>query len=147
MVHDGSPIGIVGELHPGLGRRFGLDGRVVVAELALDPLVSVAEEWELDEVSAYPPLVFDLAFVTADETPAARLLETVQESAGRHLERLELFDEFRGGTIPPGHRSLAVRVTLRAMDHTLSDEQARPILKRIVAAVADRIGGVLRGST
>ena len=144
---EGSPIGIVGELHPGVGRRFGLHSRVVVAELALDPLVSASDEWELEEVSAYPPLVFDLAFVTTDETPAARLLETVEASAGRHLERLELFDEFRGGTIPPGHRSLAVRVTLRAMDHTLSDEEARPILRRIVAAVADSIGGVLRGST
>ena len=144
---DGSRIGMVGELHPGLGRRFGLDGRVVVAELALDPLVSVAKDWALDEVSAYPPLVFDLAFVTAEETPVARLLDTVRASAGRHLERLELFDEFRGGSIPAGHRSLAVRVTLRAMDHTLSDEEARPILRRIVAAVADEVGGVLRGST
>lgn len=146
VVHNGSPIGLVGELHPGLGRRFGLDGRVVVAELSLDPLVSVTEDWELDEVSAYPPLVFDLAFVTAEETPAARLLETMRENAGRHLERLELFDEFRGGTIPAGHRSLAVRVTLRAMDHTLSDEEARPILRRIVAEVAEKVGGVLRGS-
>ena len=147
VVHEGSPIGIVGELHPRLGRRFGLDGRVVVAELSLDPLVSVTEDWELDEVSAYPPLVFDLAFVTVEETPAARLLETMRESAGRHLEKLELFDEFRGGTIPAGHRSLAVRVTLRAMDHTLSDEEARPIRRRIVAEVAEKVGGVLRGST
>ena len=147
VIHDGSPIGIVGELHPGLGRRLGLDDRVVVAELALDPLVSVAEDWELDEVSAYPPLVFDLAFVTPEGTPAARLLETVEASAGRHLEGVELFDEFRGGTIPAGHRSLAVRVTLRAMDHTLSDEEARPILRRIVAEVAEKVGGVLRGST
>ena len=78
---------------------------------------------------------------------APSLLETVQASAGRHLERLELFDEFRGGTIPTGHRSLAVRVTLRAMDHTLSDDEARPILRRIVAEVAENAGGVLRGST
>lgn len=147
VVRDGSPIGMVGELHPGLARRFGLDGRVVVAELELDPLVSVAEDWKLDEVSAYPPLVFDLAFVTREETPAARLLDTVQASAGRHLERLELFDEFRGGAIPAGHRSLAVRVILRAMDHTLSDEEARPILRRIVAEVSSEVGAVLRGST
>ena len=147
VVRDGTPIGIVGELHPGLGRRFGLEGRVVVAELALDPLVSLAEDWELDEVSAYPPLVFDLAFVTPEETPVARLLETVEAGAGQHFERLELFDEFRGETIPAGHRSLAVRVTLRAMDHTLSDEEARPILRAIVAQVAEKVGGVLRGST
>ena len=142
-----APIGMVGELHPSLARRFGLEGRVVVAELALDPLVSGSPAWELEEVSAYPPFVFDLAFVIPDSTPAARLLRAVERSAGPHLERLELFDEFRGGSIPEGRRSLAVRITLRAMDHTLSDREAGPVLRGIVAAVEGGLGGVLRGST
>ena len=70
----------------------------------------------------------------------------VEESAGPYLESLELFDEFRGGSIPDAHRSLAVRITLRAMDHTISDGEAAPIGRGIAAAVADRLGGVLRGS-
>ena len=32
------------------------------------------------------------------------------------------------------------------MDHTISDEEAAPIGRGIAAAVADRLGGVLRGS-
>ena len=144
---EAAPIGMVGELHPSLVRSFGLEGRVVVAELALDPLVSGHSVWELEEVSVYPPFVFDLAFVIPDSTPAALLLKAVERSAGPHLERLELFDEFRGGSIPDYHRSLAVRVTLRAMDHTLSDEEARPVLRRIVTEVAEKVGGVLRGTT
>ena len=139
------PIGMVGELHPALARRNGLDGRVVVAEMVLDSLVSDWSSWELEEVSTYPPFVFDLSFVTPDATPVAHLLKTVERSAGMHLEGLELFDEFRGGSIPEGHRSLAVRVTLRAMDHTLSDQEVGPILRRIVTAVEEGIGGVLRG--
>ena len=140
------PIGMVGELHPSLARRFGLEGRVAVAELALDPLVSASSAWELAEVSVYPPFVFDLAFVIPDSIPAARLIEVVEQSAGPHLEGLHLFDEFRGGSIPDGRRSLAVRVTLRAMDHTLSDREAGPTLRGIVAAVEEGLGGVLRGS-
>ncbi|MDE0375690.1 MAG: phenylalanine--tRNA ligase subunit beta [bacterium] len=139
-------IGTVGELHPAAARKFGLEGRVAVAEMGLGPLVSAGPSWVLEDVSAYPPMVFDLAFVLADTVPAARLLEVVQESAGAHLESLELFDEFRGGSIPAAHRSLAVRLTLRAMDHTISDEEAAPIGRGIAAAVADRLGGVLRGT-
>ena len=142
---EAAPIGIVGELHPSVTRRFGLEGRVVVAELALQPLVSEAPTWALAEVSAFPPFVFDLAFVIRDSIPAARLLDTVERSAGPHLETLELFDEFRGGSIAEGQRSLAVRVTLRAKDHTLSDREAGPILREIVAAVENGVGGVLRG--
>ena len=146
-------IGMVGELHPSLVRHFAttLDFRLqkqrfVVAELDLAPLVSGSSGWQLEEVSPYPPLMFDLAFVIPESTSARRLLETVERSAGRHLERLKLFDEFRGGTIPDGHRSLAVRVTLRAMDHTLSYREARPIMRGIGAAVERKLGGILRGS-
>ena len=139
-------IGMVGELHPAAVRKFGLEGRVAVAEVGLGPLVSGSPSWVLEDVSAYPPMVFDLAFVLADTVPAGRLLDVVEGSAGRHLESVELFDEFRGGSIPDGHRSLAVRITLRAMDHTISDGEAAPIGRGIAAAVADRLGGVLRGS-
>lgn len=140
-----NPIGIVGEVHPSLSRASGLDGRVAVVEVSLDSLGSGSPAWDFDEVSAFPPLVFDLAFVTPESTPAGRLLEVVESGAGEHLETLELFDEFRGGSIPEGHRSLAVRVTLRAMDRTLSDREAGPILRRIARAVEERVGGVLRG--
>ena len=141
-----APIGLAGELHPSLTRRFGLEGRVAVAELVLNPLISGSSAWTLEDVSTYPPLVFDLAFVIDDSTPAADLLATMRESAGPHVERVDLFDEFRGPTIPEGHRSLAARVTLRAMDRTLSDQEAQPILRGIVAAVRQKTGGILRGS-
>ena len=139
-------IGTVGELHPAAVRKFGLEGRVAVAEMGLGPLVSAGPSWTLEDVSAYPPMVFDLAFVLADSVPARRLLEVVEGSAGPYLESLELFDEFRGGSIPDAHRSLAVRITLRAMDHTISDGEAAPIGRGVAAAVVDRLGGVLRGT-
>ncbi len=138
-------IGLVGELHPAAARGFGLEGRVVVAELSLDPLVADVADWTLREVSIFPPMVFDLAFVLADEVAASRFLGVVESSAGPHLESAELFDVFKGGSIPEGRRSLAVRVTLRAKDHTISDEEASPILRNISSAVGEQLGGTLRG--
>lgn len=141
----GGPIGAAGELHPALVRRFGLAGRAAAVELALEPLLAGGRGWKMEEVSPFPPLVFDMAFILPDPVPAARLFEVMEQSAGPHLEGLELFDEFRGGPIPAGRRSLAVRVTLRAMDRTLSDQEAGPVLADIAAAVEERLGGALRG--
>ena len=145
IIAGDTPIGIVGEVHPSLSSACGLEGRVAVVEVSLDALASGSRAWDYEEVSVYPPLVFDLAFVTPESIPAAGLLKVVESAAGDHLEGLELFDEFRGGSIREGHRSLAVRVTLRAMDRTLSDREAGPILRRIARAVEDGVGGVLRG--
>ena len=143
---EGKTIGFMGELHPSLAREAGLEGRVVIAELALEPLIAPADDWIFRPVSMFPPLVFDMSFILPEDVPAARLLSVMRTAAGPTLETLDLFDEFRGPSIPDGRRSLAVRVTLRGMDRTLTDEEAAPVLKEIAGAVAERLDGQLRGS-
>ena len=143
---EGEAIGFMGELHPSLVRESGLEGRVVIAELELEPLIAPVLDWTFRPVSMFPPLVFDMAFILPEEVPIARLLSAMRAAAGPDLENLDLFDEFRGAPIPDGHRSLAVRVTLRGMDRTLTDEEAAPVLKEIAAAVSEQLGGQLRGA-
>lgn len=143
---DGKAIGFMGELHPSLAREAGLEGRVVIAELDVEPLIAPVPDWTFRPVSMFPPLVFDMAFILPESVPAARLLSVMRVAAGPNLETLDLFDEFRGASIPDGHRSLAVRATLRGRDRTLTDEEAAPVLKGIAAAVSERLGGQLRGA-
>lgn len=142
-----SPIGFVGELHPAVARQAGLEGRVVVAEIDLAPLVAERGDWEFSEVSVFPPHVFDLAFVVSDAVPAGDLMACIERAGGHHLEELELFDEYRDDSLPTDHRSLAVRLTMRAIDATLSDEDMAPLRLAIIEAVAKTLGATLRGST
>ncbi|MFQ5948959.1 MAG: hypothetical protein ACE5KX_08875, partial [Acidimicrobiia bacterium] len=44
-----------------------------------------------------------------------------------------------------GARSLAVRLTFRAPDRTLTDQEVGPLRQAISTAVAERLGGTLRG--
>ena len=55
-----------------------------------------------------------------------------------------MFDEYRGGQIGAGRRSLAFRVAFGAPDRTLTDDDAAAIRARIVAALRDRFGAELR---
>ena len=119
---------------------------MVVGEIDLLPLVTPLPDWKLVDVSVFPPHVFDLAFVIPDEVSGASLLASVT-GAAEHLEDLSIFDEYRGDSVPDGHRSLAVRVTLRAMDRTLSDEDAGPIRASIISAAKTDLGAELRGAS
>jgi phenylalanyl-tRNA synthetase beta chain len=47
----------------------------------------------------------------------------IREVSGAQLERLELFDEFRGTGVPDGVRSLAWRLTFRHPERTLRDKE------------------------
>ena len=85
---------------------FGLPAvRVNAAELRIEPLVRPA--WELDPlqpISAYPPVVEDLAFVV-DESVTVRMVEAaIQAAGGALLTDVELFDLYRGEPLPPGQQ-------------------------------------------
>ena len=82
---------------------------------------------------------------TDAEVPAAALLETVREAAASRLERVEVFDVFRGGPLGEGRKSLAIRLTFRDPERTLTDEDLVPVRARITEGVAAALGGRLRG--
>jgi phenylalanyl-tRNA synthetase beta chain len=132
--------GWVGELHPSL-----LEGRWGAFELDLDALVAAAPEAvEFEALSPYPEVRQDLAFVVDDGVPAAELLAALREAAGPELRSAAVFDEYRGEQTGAGKRSLAFRVAFGSPERTLTDDEAAELRGRIVQALADRFGAVLR---
>jgi phenylalanyl-tRNA synthetase beta chain len=95
--------------------------------------------------SSFPPVVFDLAFDVDDEVAAADLIGVVQNAGGPALERVVLFDVFVGPPLAEGRKSLAVRLTVRDPERTLSDDDVAPVREAIAAAVWEGLGGRLRG--
>lgn len=146
LLVSGEVVGVVGELHPGVGRAFGLGERVIAAELEMSALLRDQGLWQLVPPSTYPRVEFDLAFVVDDGLAAGSLLTAIKDSAGGWLEAVSVFDEFRGASIGEGKKSLALRLVFRAPDHTLTNEEIAPQREAIIAAVAAATGGQLRGA-
>jgi phenylalanyl-tRNA synthetase beta chain len=142
---DGADVGLVGEVDPGVLEAFGIAGRVAWLELDLTALLAMEPEipqWQ--PVSRYPSSDIDLAFVLADEVPAADLEAAMSDAAGPLLADISLFDVYRGPGIEAGERSLAYRLRLQASDRTLTDAEVAAVRERIIAAATAR-GAVLRG--
>jgi phenylalanyl-tRNA synthetase beta chain len=132
--------GWLGELHPSV-----LEGVWGAFELDLDALAEAAPEVvAFAEVSPYPEVRQDLAFVVAEDVPAADLLAAIREAAGDLLRELEVFDEYRGAQIGERKRSLAFRLSFGSLEGTLTDEDVAPVRASIVDALATRFGAVLR---
>ena len=60
------------------------------------------------------------------------------------LEKLELFDVYRGAQVAEGKKSVAFSLTLRSADHTLTDKEADEIIQNVLAALEAELGAVLR---
>ena len=132
--------GWVGELHPAL-----LEGSWGVFELDLDTLFAqVPERVEYEDVVSYPAVHQDLAFVVPEDVLAGDLVAAGREAAGAELRDVAIFDVYRGEPIPEGKKSVALHVSFQSPERTLSDEDARAIRERIVAALAEKFGAELR---
>jgi phenylalanyl-tRNA synthetase beta chain len=135
-------VGHAGELHPRVCTALELPPRTSVMELDVDALPS-AEVPVGPPISAFPPVLLDLALVVREDVPASDVADAVREGAGELLESLRLFDVYAGPPVPAGSRSLAYALTLRAPDRTLTGEEATAVRDAAVAA-ARRTGAELR---
>src|SRR5439155_735764 len=66
-----------------------------------------------------PPVERDLALVLPPGVTAAQVSDVLRRTVGPLLERLEVFDEYRGPGIPAGHRSVAWHCTFRDPERRL----------------------------
>ncbi len=61
------------------------------------------------------------------------------------IEEVRVFDEFIGGSLGAGKKSLGLTVRLQPREQTLKDKDIEAVGAKVVATVAKATGGVLRG--
>jgi phenylalanyl-tRNA synthetase beta chain len=141
---DEQKLGWIGELHPLVAREWDLDGAAAF-ELDVDALAELVDTAPgYRPVSTFPAVIQDIAVVVPDDVPAADVEDAVRAGGGELLERLRLFDVYRGEQVGEGSKSLALRLEFRAPDRTLTDDEVVEVRARIEKQLGE-LGGKLRG--
>ncbi len=142
---DGRVLGWLGEVHPLVLQAYDLHGPAVAAEICLEDLLAASGEIAtFRDLIAYPVVEQDIALVVAAGIPAAEVIRQLREAAGELLEDAAVFDVYEGTQVPAGKKSLALRLSFRAADRTLSDAEVGEIRDRMLAQVAETLGARLR---
>ena len=102
------------------------------------------ERVEYEDVVSYPAVHQDLAFVVDEDVLAGDLVAAAREAAGAELRDVAHLRRLPGRADPGGKKSVALHVSFQSPERTLSDEDARAIRERIVAALAEKFGAELR---
>ncbi|MDN3495619.1 phenylalanine--tRNA ligase subunit beta [Planococcus sp. APC 4015] len=142
---NGSAVGYVGELLPAVSEAADLHGRVTVAELDLDLVLSLAGERVVaSSLSGYPAATQDVSLVVGADLPASDVRSALAEGAGGLLESVRLVDDYRGQGVPDGAKSLTFALRFRADDRTLTAAEATEAKLAGVAIATERFGATLR---
>jgi len=87
-----------------------------------------------------PPVERDIALVLPAGVTAAAVAAVLARAAGPLLERLEVFDEYRGPGVPAGYRSVAWHCTFRDPARTLREREVEELLAGALQALEDELG-------
>lgn len=87
-----------------------------------------------------PAAEFDLALLVPDGTAVTDVERVLHASGGDILERVALFDEYRGEGLPAGVRSLAWRLTFRDPLRTLRDKEIEGRRQKILRSLENELG-------
>ncbi len=146
LLLDDERVGALGLLRPDVAARYGIgDQAVYVAELTVAPLAARGLSISLfEDLLTFPPASQDLAVVLDADVPAAQVLEVVRRAGGRLLREATVFDVYEGDQVPPGKRSLAVRLVLRSAERTLTDKDIGGVRRKVLAALERELSAALR---
>jgi phenylalanyl-tRNA synthetase beta chain len=143
---DGEPAGWLGEVHPLVAAEWNLSETVAAFELDLD---AVPEPGTVvyEDVTTFPQVREDLAVVVSEEISAAQVIDVVRSAGGPLLRSVEVFDVYRDAErIGAGNVSLALHISYRAPDRTLTDEEVAGKREAIADALSQQLGGRVRAA-
>jgi phenylalanyl-tRNA synthetase beta chain len=104
------------------------------------PARAVAAHPVFTPLPVTPAAQIDLALLVPDGLRAADVERVIRSNGGDLLERVSLFDEYRGQGLPPGTRSLAWRLTFRDPTRTQRDKEIEGRTNKIRRALEGELG-------
>lgn len=137
-------LGTIGQVSRSVEQAFGLDVALVAVELNFEALLSVfTRSRAFEQVSAFPAVKRDLAFVVNERTEFAAILEAAQKQS-ELLVSFELFDVYRGKGVEDGHKSMAAHLKFRSHERTLEAAEVDEDLAKIRTVLESEFGATLR---
>ncbi len=132
---NGKTLGIVGEINPLVLENYEIKKRAYAFEFCIDDLFEFSNfEVEYKQIPRYPSVERDIAVICDKDLPAINLENVAKQSAGKFLEEVCIFDVYTGNQVPDGKKSVALKLTLRSNDGTLTDEQVQSTVKKVMKA-------------
>jgi phenylalanyl-tRNA synthetase beta chain len=148
IVADGTRLALVGQLAPAVATEHDLPAAdpVYVAELDLDAAEAVGNgrDVRVEPLPRFPSVTRDVSLLVDETITADTIRGTIRRAAPATLTRVREFDRYQGKGVPEGKVSLALRLTFRSQQGTLTDAEVQAAMDAIVGALKTTHGAVQR---
>ena len=110
-----------------------MKGRALLAVVDLPSLMLYVNfDKKYTGIARYPAVTRDLSLMVPKAVTAGEIENLFLQRGGRKLEEIELFDIYEGEQVKEGYKSLAYKLTFRAADRTLTEEDIQSLMTKIM---------------
>ena len=141
---DNERIGFAGQLS---ADKSSTPGSVFIAELNLDGFPMGGSAKKFRELDRYPAITRDIAVIVPEKLTHDEILGVIKNPSEPLLESVALFDLFEGAertASSASGKSLAYRLTYRAKNRTLTNEEVTTVHAKIRERLKRELGATLR---
>jgi phenylalanyl-tRNA synthetase beta chain len=141
---DDKLIGFAGQLS---ADKSNAQGSVLIAELNLDRFPMGGSAKKFRELDRYPAITRDIAMIVPEKLKHVEILRAIETPSEPLLENVQLFDLFTTKDVADSMnsgKSLAYRLTYRAKNRTLTNEEVNAAHAKIRERLKRELGVTLR---
>ena len=142
---NGISLGIIGEIHPSVSRKYDIDVPCYMAELSFDAVkAAINDDIKYKPLPKFPAVTRDIAMLVDKNVAVAQIEEIIRNTSGKLLEEVKLFDVYEGEQIPENKKSVAYSAVFRAPNRSLTGEEVQEIFDKILKNLEKKLKAQLR---
>ena len=104
----------------------------------MDSLITNIKPIKYKEISKYPSIIKDMAFIMSKDDEAKEVLDIIKKSGGRLLTDINIFDVYEGENVGDNEKSIAYSLTFNDNTKTLTDEEVNTLFEKIIKDVENK---------
>lgn len=142
---NGGVIGFVGQVHPNMQKELDLKDTFVFEVNLKAVLEAATEPLQYTTIPRFPSITRDIALVADAKTEAGTLREIIFAAGQPLLTDAAVFDLYEGEHMEEGKKSIAFSLKYMDPERTLTDEEVTKVHEKVLQALEEKAGAVLRG--
>jgi phenylalanyl-tRNA synthetase beta chain len=141
----GDLVGELGRVHPGVLEAFDLKRPLFAFRIDFERLFALKGPVPVYKgLPKFPPVERDMALIADEEMPVEGPFDFIRSLNEPLMESVEIFDIFRSDQLGADKKSVGYRITYRAPDRSLTDEEVNALHVELIGKVTARFAVSLR---
>jgi hypothetical protein len=138
-------LGTFGQIHPDLEENFDLENKsTIYCELNLDEMSKyMKSNFKYKSLSKYQLVTRDLAFVVKEDVQIGEILKAIEKSS-KIVNKIELFDIYKGGIIEKGYKSFAIKLYMSDPQKTLEEKEINEVVNKVIDKITKDYSASIR---